>query len=371
MKMGVLTSKKSSRLGPIVVDLLGSTLTEEDSKRLQHPLTGGVIIFGRNFKSRVQITRLIHSIRALRPELLISVDHEGGRVQRFKADGFTHLPAMRVLGQLWMTDPLNAMRVTTAAGFVLAAELRAVGVDYSYTPVLDLDFGESTVIGDRAFSHDARVVTMLAKALQHGLLQAGMKSCGKHFPGHGFVAADSHTDMPVDKRSLKRIMAEDVLPYQMLMQDLAAVMPAHVVYPKVDAQAAGFSKTWLGMLREQLGFSGAIVSDDLSMAGAALLYPDVVERVKMALDAGCDQVLICNRPQDVDLALNGLPTSYLKAVNATRLEGLCAVGEALPWSALQKDARYLNAKKAIEPYLHSRPVIDPTAVMLQTETKGK
>ena len=371
MKGSALTSKQSNTLGPIVVDLLGQTLTEDDKQRILHPLTGGVIIFGRNFKSRVQITRLIRSIRALRAHLLISVDHEGGRVQRFKTDGFTHLPSMRVLGQLWVADPLNAMRVTTAAGFVLAAELRAVGVDYSYTPVLDLDYGESTVIGDRAFSHDARVVTMLAKALQHGLLQAGMKSCGKHFPGHGFVAADSHTDMPVDQRSLKKIMADDVLPYQMLMQDLAAVMPAHVVYPKVDAQAAGFSSTWLGMLREQLGFTGAIVSDDLSMAGAALLYPDVVERVKVALDAGCDQVLICNRPHDVDAALNGLPSSYLKSVKAPRLEGLRAMGEALSWSSLQKDAHYLNAKKIIEPHLHSRPAVDPTAVMWQTQAEEK
>lgn len=358
---------KTHTLGPIVVDLLGQTLTDDDMKRIMHPMTGGVIIFGRNFKSRLQMTELIRSIRAARPELLISIDHEGGRVQRFKTDGFSHLPAMRVLGDLWLENPLEAMRVTTAVGFVLAAELRAVDVDYSYTPVLDIDYGESTVIGDRAFSNDARVIVMLAKALQHGLLQAGMKSCGKHFPGHGFVAADSHTDMPVDKRSLKKIMQDDVLPYEMLMHDLAAVMPAHVVYMKVDAQAAGFSKIWLGMLREKFGFAGAVVSDDLSMAGAALLYPDVIERVKVALDAGCDQVLICNRPLDLDKALKGLPKSYLKTVPQNRLSQLRAVGDALSWDELQTDARYIAAKKTIEPFLHSKPAVDPTAVMLQNQ----
>lgn len=361
----------TNKLGPIVVDLLGHTLTDADKKRILHPLTGGVIMFGRNFKSRRQITQLVQSIRALRPELLISVDHEGGRVQRFKTDGFTHLPSMRVLGQLWDKQPMEAVRITTAAGFVLAAELRAVGVDYSYTPVLDLDYGESTVIGDRAFSHDPRVVTMLAKALQHGLLLAGMKNCGKHFPGHGYIAADSHTAMPVDKRPLKKIMTDDVLPYRMLQTDLAAVMPAHVVYPKVDAQPAGFSKVWLRILREELGFSGAVLTDDLSMAGAALRYPDVVERVKAALDAGCDQVLICNRPQDLDAALNGLPKSYLKAVQQKHLAGLRAVGEPLAWNDLQKDSRYLAAKKAIEPYVHNKPVVDPTAVMLKKSLKNK
>lgn len=351
--------------GPIIVDLLGQTLTDDDKRRIMHPLTGGVIIFGRNFKSRVQITQLIAGIRSLRSELLISVDHEGGRVQRFKTDGFTHLPAMRVLGDVWAENPLLATKLATEAGFVLAAELRAVGVDYSYTPVLDIDYGESTVIGDRAFSHDARVVTMLAKALQHGLLQAGMKSCGKHFPGHGFIAADSHTEMPIDQRALDAIMADDMLPYDMLIHDLAAVMPAHVVYPQVDAQAAGFSTVWLDMLRNKLGFTGAIVSDDLSMAGAALLYPNVVERVQMALSAGCDQVMICNRPHDLDAALEGVPKSHLKSVNGTRLNGLRAVGEALPWTALQKDARYLSAKKTIAPYVHNASVVDPTAVMLK------
>lgn len=364
--------KNTAPLGPIVIDLLGKTLTPDDQNRVLHPMTGGVIIFGQNFESVAQITALIDDIRAMRPELLISIDHEGGRVQRFKSDGFTHLPAMRVLGELWADNPLHAQRVATAVGFVLAAELRAVGVDYSYTPVLDLDYGESTVIGDRAFSSDATVVTMLAKALQHGLLQAGMKSCGKHFPGHGFVAADSHTDMPVDNRPLDDILKNDVLPYDMLMHDLAAIMPAHVVYTQVDAQAAGFSRKWLNLLRDELGFTGAIITDDLSMAGAALLYPDVVERTKTALDAGCDQVLICNRPNDLDNALDNLSKAYLNCVNQNRLAQLRGVGTALGWDDLQNDARFRAAKRLIAPYLHGAisgvASVDPTAVMLLKST---
>lgn len=360
--------KNPSLLGPIVIDLLGKTLTSDDKTRINHPMTGGVIIFGRNFESVTQITALIEDIRAMRPELLISIDHEGGRVQRFKSDGFTHLPAMRVLGELWTDNPLHAQRVATAVGFVLASELRAVGVDFSYTPVLDLDYGESTVIGDRAFSSDATVVTMLAKALQHGLLQAGMKSCGKHFPGHGFVAADSHTDMPVDNRPLDDILKNDVLPYDMLMHDLAAIMPAHVVYTQVDVQAAGFSRKWLNLLRDELGFTGAIVTDDLSMAGAALLYPDVVERTQTALDAGCDQVLICNRPNDLDAALNGLPESYLTDVEQCRLMSLRGAADSLPWGELQKNPRYLSAKRLIAPYLHGAMNVDPTEIMLLKST---
>ena len=359
-------NSKNTKLGPIVVDILGKKLTDDDIRRIQHPMTGGVILFGRNFESRVQITALVKSIRALRDDLLISVDHEGGRVQRFKTDGFTHLPAMRTLGALFEKNPLKAVQVTTATGYVLAAELRAVGVDYSYTPVLDLDYGGSTVIGDRAFSHDARVVALLAQALNHGLLQAGMANCGKHFPGHGHVVADSHVDMPVDKRSLKAILKDDVLPYRHLMHDLSGVMPAHVVYAKVDAQPAGFSKKWLGMLRDELGFTGAIVTDDLSMTGAAGLIPDVVKRVQAALDAGCDHVLLCNRPDDLDAALMGLPTKYLQKTSQKNLNRLRAVGTASVWAELQKDARYLAAQALVaEHQPHAPKGIDPTAIMLK------
>lgn len=354
-------------LGPIIVDLLGKKLTTEDIRRIEHPMTGGVILFGRNFESRVQITRLIKSIRALRPELIISVDHEGGRVQRFKTDGFSHLPAMRVLGNLFEKKPLQAIQFTTEVGYVLAAELRAVGVDYSYTPVLDLDYGESRVIGDRSFSHDARVVALLAKSLNYGLLQGGMANCGKHFPGHGYVVADSHVDMPVDRRALSSILKQDVLPYQELMQDLSAIMPAHVIYPKVDNQPAGFSKKWLDLLKGELGFAGAIITDDLSMKGAAGMIPDPVKRVQAALDAGCDQVLLCNRPEDLDAALKGLSKKYLSKRTERQVARLRGADNALDWNALQKDQRYQQAKAMIEPYLHSKPVVDPTAVMLKTK----
>lgn len=358
----------TQKLGPIVIDLIGKILDSEDIRRINHPMTGGVILFGRNFESVKQINALVKAIRKLRPNLLISVDHEGGRVQRFKVDGFTHLPAMRTLGDLFVQDALKAVQVTTAAGYVLAAELRAVGVDYSYTPVLDLDYGGSTVIGDRAFSHDARVVALLAGALNHGLLQAGMANCGKHFPGHGYVVADSHVDMPVDNRSFKTIMGSDIAPYQHLMHNLSGIMPAHVVYPKFDAQPAGFSKKWLQLLRDELGFTGAIVTDDLSMVGAAGLIPDVVKRVQAALDAGCNQVLLCNRPDDLDMALNGLPAKYLKATSQNTLTHLRAVGEPTTWAQLQKNPRYRAALKLIAPYIKNQQGVDPTAVMLRHTT---
>ena len=356
-------------LGSMIVDLSGLTLSADDKRRLAHPHTGGVILFGRNFKSRAQVSKLIQSIRAIRPNLIISIDHEGGRVQRFKSDGFTHLPSMRELGAVYARDALQGVHLATEVGFVLASELRAVGVDYSYAPVLDLDYGGSTVIGDRAFAPSATDVALLAKALLHGMLQAGMVGCGKHFPGHGFVVADSHVDMPVDKRGLKKILADDIVPYAHLAHDLGAVMPAHVVYPKVDSLPAGFSKIWLGMLRHELKFSGAIVTDDLSMAGAAMIYPDVVQRVRAALDAGCDMAMVCNRPDDLDAALAGLPVSYARAAQRkatqSRIQNLRAQGVAYHWNALQKSPRYQNALNAVQPYCRNVARVDPTEVMLR------
>ena len=230
---------------PVILDIAGTTLNADDRRRLAHPLVGGMILFARNWADRRALVELTAEIKAIRSDLLICVDHEGGRVQRFRTDGFTHLPAMRVLGELWMHDALTATDAATAAGHVLGAELRACGVDLSFTPVLDLDHGGSGVIGDRAFHRDARVATLLAKSLMHGLLLAGMANCGKHFPGHGYVKADSHTEVPIDKRSLKAILADDAKPYEWLSTSLASVMPAHVIYPKVDAHPAGFSPRWL------------------------------------------------------------------------------------------------------------------------------
>ena len=276
---------------PLILDIAGTALTDVDSRRLAHPLTGGLILFGRNWQSRAQLTDLCTEVKSLRPDLLIAVDHEGGRVQRFRTDGFTHLPPMRALGEMWFQDDkglpgsgaLNACEAATSAGFVLASELRACGVDFSFTPVLDLDHGESGVIGDRAFARDPRMVTLLARSLMQGLMQAGMANCGKHFPGHGAVKADSHVALPVDKRSLKAILADDALPYTWLGSVLTAVMPAHVIYSKVDERPAGFSSRWIqDILRGQLGFDGVVCTDDLSMAaarqigGRELSYTDAV-----------------------------------------------------------------------------------------------
>ena len=332
--------------GPIMLDVVGTSLTADDIRRIQHPLTGGVILFARNYKDRAQLTALTAAIHAARPGIVIAVDHEGGRVQRFKTDGFTHLPAMRKLGALWERDVLAATKAATDVGYVLAAELRACGVDLSFTPVLDLDYGESGVIGDRAFHRDARVVTLLAKSLNHGLMLAGMLNCGKHFPGHGFVKADSHLEIPVDERELKQILAEDAAPYDWLGLGLAGVMPAHVIYPKVDKHPAGFSRKWLTMLRKDFGFDGIIFSDDLSMEGASVAG-NVVDGAHAALAAGCDMVLICNAPDKADQLLAGLKIKDGKAMaqSAARIAGLTPQAPALAWDALQQEARYIAAKK--------------------------
>ncbi len=342
---------------PLVIDVAGHTLTKADRRRLKHPLTGGVILFARNWKDRVQLTSLCADIKNIRADLLICVDHEGGRVQRFRTDGFTHLPPMRALGEQWMKDQLAATNAATACGYVLGAELRACGVDFSFTPVLDLDFGESGVIGDRAFGRDPRVVTLLAKSLMHGLLQSGMTNCGKHFPGHGFVKADSHTEIPVDNRSLKRILADDAAPYGWLNTSLTSVMPAHVIYPKVDARPAGFSSQWLNfILRSQLGFGGAIFSDDLSMAGARLIDGREVsytEAAVAALNAGCDMVLLCNQSvgdgQPVDELLDGMAEALVKgqweALESSELRrrALLPVSPPVPWDELMVQPAYVHA----------------------------
>jgi beta-N-acetylhexosaminidase len=333
----------AASFGPVMLDVVGTSLNDDDIRRIQHPLTGGVILFARNYQNREQLTALTAAIHAARPGIVIAVDHEGGRVQRFKTDGFTHLPAMRELGELWDKDVLAATKAATDIGYVLATELRACGVDLSFTPVLDLDYGESGVIGNRAFHRDPRVVTLLAKSLNHGLAVAGMLNCGKHFPGHGFVKADSHLEIPVDERDLKEILDEDAAPYGWLGLSLAGVMPAHVIYPKVDSNPAGFSRTWLSMLRRDFGFKGIIFSDDLSME-AASVAGDVVAGAQAALDAGCDMALICNSPDKADRLLDGLKVE-LRAESVARIAALTPQSPALEWNALQQESRYLAARK--------------------------
>ncbi len=342
-----MTKKNAGkRPGPVVLDVKGKQLDADDARRISHPLTGGVILFARNFESRAQLVSLTREIRALRDDVLICIDHEGGRVQRCKADGFTHLPAMAKLGELWDRDVLAATRAAVACGYVLAAELRACDIDLSFTPVLDLDYGRSGVIGDRAFHADPRVVAMLANHLTHGLLLAGMANCGKHFPGHGHVEADSHVAVPVDERTLDEILEQDVRPYQWMGMTLASVMPAHVIYPKVDPNPAGFSRYWLqDILRGQLGFEGVIFSDDLSMEGASVAGT-VTQGARAALDAGCDMVLICNHPERADQLLAELDVSIDKA-SQRRVRRLFARGKAMAWNKLEQDAGYRSALRQL------------------------
>jgi len=309
--------------GPVVLGIEGMTLTDADRARLRHPLTGGVILFARNFASCAQLAALTASIRVLRTSLLICVDHEGGRVQRFH-DGFTAIPAMRTLGELWDTDVARAAAEAERLGMLMARELRAHGVDFSFAPVLDVDFGASAVIGDRAFHGNPNAIAHLASCLRRGLNAGGCAAVGKHFPGHGFVAADSHVDLPVDERSLDALLADDLVPFAVLAKaGLEAVMPAHVIYPAVDAVAAGFSRIWLqDILRGRLQFDGLIFSDDLEMAGAHAMG-DIVARADAAVAAGCDMVLSCNDFAAMDDLLSRWkpPTQPELARRTARLEG--------------------------------------------------
>jgi len=327
--------------GPVVVGVEGKRLTSRDRQRLLHPLTGMVILFSANYESPQQLCELTAEIHALRdPPLLVAVDHEGGRVQRFRR-GFTHLPPMRRLGELWDRDVLLACRVATSAGYVLAAELRAHGVDFSFTPVLDLDWGRSGVIGDRAFHRDPRVVTMLAGHFTHGLALAGMANCGKHFPGHGWAEADSHVALPHDERPRGELLRDDAAPYHWLGVQLASVMPAHVVYGAVDAAPAGFSRTWIELLRQDLGFVGAVFSDDLLMEGAAG-EGSVVRRAEAALAAGCDLVLVCNDLNAMHEVLDGLAWRSTPEFRQ-RYARLQPRGPALPMDELRRTELFQRA----------------------------
>lgn len=330
-------------LGPLMLDVTGTELTEDDHRRLIHPLVGGVILFTRNYSDPAQLIRLTDAIHGLRsPSLLIGVDHEGGRVQRFR-EGFTVLPPMRELGRAWDSDPRQARQQATEAAFVLAAELRAHGVDLTFAPVLDVDHGNSSVIGDRALHSDGRAVGDLAHALLQGFKQAGMTGVGKHYPGHGHVRGDSHHEVPVDERSLKAIEAADLPPFRrMIDAGLGGIMPAHVIYPAVDSRPAGFSPIWLKqILREKLDFGGVVFSDDLGMEGASVAG-GIVERAQAALEAGCDMALLCNNPAGADELLAGLECS-MSAVSLARLARLHGKAHADGMARLREDARYDRA----------------------------
>ncbi|CAM3523808.1 beta-N-acetylhexosaminidase [Parendozoicomonas haliclonae] len=301
----------------LVADIAGHILSTEERQRLNHPALAGIILFTRNFSSREQLLDLIASIRAENPQLLIMADQEGGRVQRFRGDGFTEVPAMGRFGQLYQRDSERACALIRETGWLLASELLASGIDLGLAPVLDLDRGISRVVGDRSFGVEPEIVSTLANAYLEGMHEAGMAAVGKHFPGHGGVGIDSHIALPVDRRTAEQLQ-EDIQPFAALVQaGIDGVMPGHICYPAVDSEAAGFSSHWQQkVLRQQLGFNGVIFSDCLSMAGASI-GGTAVERVEKALTAGCDLTLVCNTPDDVASILeafdNGRFTADRKA----------------------------------------------------------
>lgn len=340
-------SGKLLPLGPLMLDVAGTELTADDRRRLAHPLVGGVILFTRNYSDPGQLMRLTDAIHALRsPPLLVGVDHEGGRVQRFR-EGFTAIPPMRELGRIWDGNPQLARQLAADAAFVMAAELRAHGVDLTFAPVLDVDHGNSSVIGDRALHSDPHAVTDLARAVLQGLKQAGMTGVGKHFPGHGHVRGDSHHEMPVDERNLEEIESVDLAPFRRVIDSgLGGIMPAHVVYPAVDNQPAGFSPIWLKeILRGRLGFGGVVFSDDLGMEGASVAG-GVVERAQAALRAGCDMALLCNDAARADELLAGL-TYPMPAVSLARLARLHGKLRPEGMVKLREESRYDRALHAI------------------------
>ncbi len=306
-------------LGPIMLDLDSIEMSPEEREILQNPLVGGVILFTRNFSSVEKLVHLVNEIHQVRkPRLLVAVDHEGGRVQRFR-DGFTSLPAVGHFGEIYKHNKQRAHLLSETAGWMMAAELRAVGIDFSFAPVLDVDYGMSKVIGDRAFHQDNKIIVELAHAYTKGMHDAGMEATGKHFPGHGAVTADSHIDIPIDDREYSEIYAKDILPFKRMIQHgMAAVMPAHVIYPKVDKLPAGFSEIWLkDILRKRLAFQGVIFSDDLDMKGASVIGEKYVDRAEKALSAGCDMVLVCNNREGAINVLDNLsghndPVSHLR-----------------------------------------------------------
>ncbi|WP_426417854.1 beta-N-acetylhexosaminidase [Aestuariirhabdus sp. LZHN29] len=334
--------------GPLMLDLAGETVTQAERVLLKHPVCGGVILFSRNYRDRDQLTALTRDIRDTNPSLLIAVDHEGGRVQRFR-EGFSAIPAMASFEARFLKSPVETLKLIEDTGWLLASELLACGIDFSFAPVLDLDFKRSGVIGDRAFSANPERVVELSGALIKGMHAAGMKSTGKHFPGHGWVTADSHVDIPTDERDLESIRQQDLKPFAALARKgLDAVMPAHVVYEKIDALPAGFSPYWLQtILRRELGFDGVIFSDDLSMEGASIAG-GYRERAEHALAAGCDMVLVCNNPKAAREVLEYLETRDTPV--STRLPELR--GRLVPIKDLARQQRTAAALKSLGEVTH-------------------
>lgn len=336
-------------LGPLMIDLVGPEITPADRRRLQHPATGGVILFARQFLGHAQLADLIAEIRSLRrPHLLVAVDQEGGRVQRFRGDGFLALPAMGRIGRLFEQDRQAGLEAARALGWLMAVQLREVGVDLSFAPVLDLDRGISGVIGDRAFGERPEAVIALAIAWTGGMQEAGMAAVGKHYPGHGAVAADSHIAHPVDPRPLATIEKTDLRPFRAMADRLIpGLMVSHVVYPEIDARPAGFSPVWVReILRGQWGYEGAVFSDDLTMAAASAVG-GIEARVAQCLAAGVDMALVCNHPELVDRVQKSLDVAP-SAQREARLARMVGHGPVPSESKLVHSPRYAQARRWIE-----------------------
>lgn len=342
---------KAQSLGFLMIGISGVELTEAERQQLMHPAVAGVVLFRRNYQSPQQLRALTQSIHGLRhPRLLVSVDHEGGRVQRFKTQGFTPLPPMRALGAAYDAHPQQALHSAYNLGWLLAAELLACGVDFSFAPVVDLDYGNSSVIGDRAFHHNPHVVGLLAEQLMQGMQVAGMSSVAKHFPGHGFVVPDTHEAMAEDKRSLASLIGADMQPFKHLIQHYCgAVMAAHVIYPTVDALPAGLSEVWLKqLLRVQCGFQGAIISDDLGMQAVASLASGG-ELAQRFHQAGCDLVLLCNESVQIESALSQHLHYQADALQESRLIRLHGKPKhsVSSLAALHKTGQWLTVMKQL------------------------
>lgn len=340
---------KSSLLGPILLDVEGVSLTAEDKEILLHPNVGGVIFFSRNYESPAQIASLSNEIKTLRPNLLLCVDQEGGRVQRF-IKGMTRLPKLRAIRESVEGNPnplQNMLAIAEKLGFLMALEVRSVGVDLSFAPVLDLDKGISAIIGDRAFHSEPEMVAKLANAYIKGMTKAGMRATGKHFPGHGSVALDSHLGLPIDERPMSEIESDMMAFRLVIQQGLSAIMPAHIVFSEVDPYPVGFSRYWLQtILREQLQFEGAIVSDDLSMGGATGMG-SYADRALRAIEAGCDYLLVCNHRQGAIETLEAVHEQADEKTQQRRLSML-ASGETPNWQSLAGSLAWQNAHSVLD-----------------------
>lgn len=336
----------NSNLGPVILDLAGHEVTPDEVAMLKHPATGGLILFGRNYESPGQLVELVRQIRSIRAELLIGVDQEGGRVQRFR-EGFTRLPPLQAIGNLYSVDQVIGLEAAEKCAWLMAAELRAVGLDLSFAPVLDADDCRSDVIGDRSFGRSIAAVTELGRAYIRGMHRAGMSATAKHFPGHGAIKADSHYQSAVDIRPLAQVIAEDMQPFASLATEFDAVMPAHILFEQIDNRPVGFSRVWLQtLLRERLGFQGVIFSDDLSMEAAACAG-DYCGRAAQALAAGCDAILVCNHPDDARKVLEFLERDGFTASNRLATLKRGAVEYADP-GALRRSARWRECRAVID-----------------------